>query len=256
MARKVLSEAMSTNTYDLSKMTSYELKEVLAPIRDAVAKRVVAIKKSGLPSPSLRALQTSGGNLSAKGKDKSALINEINRGKSFINMKTSTIKGSRSFLSEITKKKSDAEKSGIIKNLDEIAPDYTELKDRAKGRFWETLHKLKQDGFQLQAEEYDTANNLIRIAFKGKSPDKAFLNAVVPEEAWQYVNMESSDLDDKQKALKELAENIIDKTAMPNDERRKKGKIKGDKLDSYWAEKIAKMVEVYSKWLKDNPEFR
>jgi len=183
MARKVLSDSLSTNTYDLSKMTSYELKEVLAPIRDAVAKRVVAIKKSGLPSPSLRALQTSGGNLSAKGKDKSALINEINRGKSFLNMKTSTIKGSRSFLKEITKKKSDAEKSGIIKNLDEIAPDYTELKDRAKGRFWETLHKLKQDGFQLQTEEYDTANNLIRIAFKGKSPDKSFLNAVVPEEA-------------------------------------------------------------------------
>ena len=184
------------------------------------------------------------------------MINEINRGKSFLNMKTSTIKGSRSFLKEITKKKSDAEKSGIIKNLDEIAPDYTELKDRAKGRFWETLHKLKQDGFQLQAEEYDTANNLIRIAFKRKSPDNAFLNAVVPEEAWDYVNMESSDLDDKQKALKELAENIIDKTAMPNDERRKKGKIKGDKLDSYWAEKISKMVEVYSDWLKDNPEFR
>lgn len=256
MARKVLSEAMSTNTYDLSKMTSYELKEVLAPIRDAVAKRVISIKKSGLPSPALRSLESSGGNLSAKGKDKSALINEINRGKSFINMKTSTITGSRSFLKEITKKRSEAEKSGIIKDLDELAPDYTELKDRAKGRFWETLHKLKQDGFQLQAEEYDTANNLIRIAFKGKEPDKAFLNAVVPEEAWEYVNMESSELDDKQKALKELAENIIDKTAMPNDQKRKERRLKGDKLDSYWAEKIAKMVEVYSKWLKDNPEFR
>ena len=254
MARKVLSDALSTNTYDLSKMTSYELKEVLAPIRDAVAKRVVAIKKSGLPSPSLRALQTSGGNLSAKGKDKSALINEINRGKSFLNMKTSTIKGSRSFLKEITKKKSDAEKSGIIKNLDEIAPDYTELKDRAKGRFWETLHKLKQDGFQLQSEEYDTANNLIRIAFKGKNPEKAFLNAVVPEEAWDYVDRVL--LTDKQRALQDLVVNMTEKTAMPDDERRKKGRLKGERLDSYWAEKIAKMIEVYSDWLKDNPEYR
>lgn len=253
MGRKVLSEALDASIYDLSKMTSYELKEVLAPIRDAVHKRVVAIKKSGVPSPAIKSLTSSGGLLSSKGKDKTALIDEINRGKSFLNMKTSTIKGSKSYLSEITRKQSDAEKTGIIKNLDEIAPDYTELKDRSKGRFWETLHKLKQDGFQLQPEEYDTANNLIRIAFKGKSPDKSFLNAVVPEEAWEYVDRVL--LTDRQRALKDLAEDMITKTAMPDDERRKKGRLKGDKLDSYWAEKIAKMVEVYAKWVKDHPEY-
>lgn len=255
MGRKVLSEALDSSIYDLSKMTLYELKEVLAPIRDAVHKRVVAIKKSGVPSPAVKSLSSSGGLLSAKGKDKSALIDEINRGKSFLNMQTSTIKGSRTYLKDITKKKVQGERAGVLKSLDEIAPDYTELTDRSKGRYWETLHKLKQDGFQLQAEEYDIANNLIRIAFKGKNPGKNFLNAVVPEEAWDYVNMESSDLDDKQKALKELAENIIDKTAMPNDELQEKGRLKKHKLDSYWAEKIAKMIEVYSKWARDHQEY-
>lgn len=255
MGRKVLTEALNSSIYDLSKMTSYELKEVLAPIRDAVHKRVVAIKKSGVPSPAIRSLNSSGGLLSAKGKDKSALIDEINRGKSFLNMQTSTIKGSRTYLKDITQKQFQGERAGVLHELDEIAPDYTELTDRSKGRYWETLHKLKQDGFQLQPEEYDTANNLIRIAFKGKEPDKNFLKAVVPEEAWDYVTQYDDDLDERQKALKELATNIVEQTAMPNDELRHQGRLKKHKLDSYWSEKIAKMIEVYSKWAKDNPEY-
>lgn len=230
MGRKVLSEALDASIYDLSKMTSYELKEVLAPIRDAVSKRVVAIKKSGVPSPALKSLTSSGGLLSSKGKDKTALIGEINRGKSFLNMKTSSIKGSRSYLKEITRKQTEGEKSGILKSLDEIAPDYTELSDRSKGRFWETLHKLKQDGFQMNPEQYDTANNLIRVAFKGKNPSESFLKTI-PDEAKEYVK-EHSELDYDYN----------------------RSKLRGKNLDSYWAEKIAKMVEAYDDWQKMNPE--
>ena len=234
MARKVLAQAMDTSLYDLSKMTKYELREYLAPVRDAVNKRVQAIKKVGVPSPALKSLESSGGLLSSKGADKKMLISEIQRGKAFLNLKTSTVKGGRQFAKEITKKQSDAQKVGIDKKIEDFAPDYTNLTDRNKGRFWQTLHKLKQDGFQMSPEQYDTNNALIRTAFKGKRPDQKFLQTI-PDEASEYVQEHSE---------------------LPSDMDYASGKLKKDKLDAYWSEKIAKMVEAYNEWMMDNPEIR
>ena len=232
MARKVLKQAMDTSLYDLSKMTKYELREYLAPVRDAVNKRVHAIKKAGVPSPALKSLESSGGLLSSKGADKKMLISEIQRGKAFLNLKTGSVKGAKEYLKDITKQKSEAQKVGIDKRIEDFAPHYFTLSDRNKGRYWETLHKLKQDGFQMSPEQYDTNRALIRTAFKGKRPDEAFLRTI-PSEAKQYVS---------------------DRSYLPGDELYAKGKLRGDKLDAYWTEKVAKMIEAFDEWRKDNVE--
>lgn len=224
---------MSTSLYDLSKMTKYELRETLAPIRDAVAKRVNRIKKAGLPSPALRSLESSGGLLTAKFDDKQTLISEIQRGKAFMKLNTSTIPGAKTYAQNIMKKQSDLERTGIIKSIEDIAPDYTKLSNRGKSRYWEALHKLKQLGIgTLTAENYDLYNALIRTSFKGNRPDNKFLMSTVPEEAWDY---------------------IIENSYIPNDDLYAKGKLKKSELDSYWAEKIAKMIMVFHKWRNDNP---
>ena len=247
---------MSTSLYDLSKMTKYELREVLAPIRDAVNKRVVAIKKANLPSPALKSLETSGGALSSKGKDKQALISEIQRGKAFINLKTGSVAGSQQFLKDVTKKQSDAERSGVLKRVEEFAPDYTELTDRSRGRYWETLHKLKQNGFQFTKEEYDTYNSLVRTAFKSRNPVDKLLDTI-PAEAKDYI-LEHSDIsEEKAEALANgLKEFMSTKSAMANDKEWNDHKLKGKDLDSYWAEKIVKMIEAYDDWMTKHPEFR
>ena len=256
MARKVLAQAMYTSLYDLSKMTKYELREYLAPVRDAVHKRVQAIKKAGVPSPALKSLESSGGLLSSKGADKKMLISEIQRGKAFLNLKTSRMPGARKYLEDIQKKKSDAERVGVNKKLEEIAPDYTKLTDRNKGRFWETLHKLKQDGFQLSPEQYDTYNSLVRTAFKGKNPAQKFLDTI-PAEAKNYI-MSVSDINESEadELKKDLEDFLVKKSAMGNDALVEKHKLHKGDLDSYWSEKIAKMIEAYDEWLKDHPEFR
>ena len=237
MARKTLKDVIDVNLYDLSKMTSYQLKEVLAPIRDAVHKRVSRIHAEKLESPAISALTKSGGELSAKGKDKEALIKEIERGQAFLGYATSRIgtytdkPGAREYTAQQNRFTGD----GFVSNKtgkDIKTPEYSDLTDRKKARFWDVLHKIKQNGIQLNPEEYDAENQLIRTAVKSKDPVGKFLECL-PAEAVEYVRVNS---------------------AIDLDEDYKKGKLKKKKLDEYWTDKITSMFSSYVKWQKENPE--
>lgn len=238
--RYKLSEVEDISLYDLSKMTSYQLKSVLAPIRDAVHKRVSRIHQAKLESPAISALTKSGGALSARGKDKEELIQEIQRGQAFLGYATSKIgtytekPGAR----EYTEQRKQFTGDGFYDNTDMSGrkkiktPEYTDLTDRNKGRFWSVLHKIKQNGIQLRPEEYNEENQLIRTALKSKRPDEQFLK-IIPAEAVSYVRNNS----------------ILEADAEYN-----AGKLRKKNLDNYWTDKITSMFSSYMKWQTDNPD--
>ena len=236
--RYKLPEVEGMSLYDLSKMTSYQLKEVLGPIRDAVHKRVSRIHKAKLESPAISALTKSGGALSARGKDKEGLIQEIQRGQAFLGYATSKIgtytdkPGAR----EYTEQRKQFTGDGFFDNTKEgkkiKTPEYADLSDRNKGRFWTVLHKIKQNGIQLKPEEYNEENQLIRTALKSKRPDEQFLK-IIPAEAVDYVRNNS------------ILEADADYSA---------GKLRKKNLDNYWTDKITSMFSSYMKWQTDTPD--
>lgn len=242
--RRTLKDVVSLDMYDLAKMTKYELQEVLAPIRDATHKRVERIKKEKLESPALSALTKSGGALSSKGKDKQALMHEIMRGQAFLSYATSRIgtysdkPGAR----EYTKQRNRTSGDGFFftnevkpngKNGKIRIPDYSDLSDRKKGRFWTVLHKIKQNGVQLSPEMYNEENMMIRTVVKSNDPVGAFMK-IIPEEAKNYV---------------------LEKSEMEKDSDYHRGKIKKKDLDEYWTDKITSMYSAYIDWKMEHPEF-
>lgn len=238
MARKRLYEVEKLTMFDLSKMTSYELREVLAPIRDATAKRVRRIEKGKYESPAVQGLMKTGGLLSVQGKDKATLIREIQRGQAFLSRGTSRIGSTSIFRNGLEEKQIGAKEYTQKYNKTDIlfgnkkAPEYSSLSDRKKGRFWNVLHKIRQNGIQLSAEEYDTENQLVRIAVKSNNPTNAFLNSI-PAEAKEYVENNSHIEMDKDWVS---------------------GKLRKEKLDNYWTEKITAMYSAYIKWKREHPE--
>lgn len=238
MARKTLKDVLDYDIYDLSKLTSYELREVLAPIRDATHKRVSRIKKEKLESPALSALTRSGGALSAKGKDKQSLIHEIQRGQAFLSYATSKIGtyGEKPGARKYTESRNRFTGDGFVSNETGKkirTPEYSDLTDRKKGRFWTTLHKIKQNGVQLSPEMYNEENQMLRTAIKSNDPQGAFLN-IIPKEAKEYV---------------------LEKSKMEKDIDYTKGKIKKKDLDEYWTDKLTSMFSAYVDWKLDHPEY-
>lgn len=229
-----LYEVQSLTEYDLSKMSKYDLQRVLAPIRDATNKRVKRIQKGKLEAPSLSALTKGGGALSTKGKDKSGLIGEILRGKAFLGMATSKISGefgARAYTEARNKRRKESTETFGYESMFDVgkrAKDYTDLSDKAKGTYWNIMHKVKQKGIQLKPEQYNETHALVVSISASRNFVGAFLNTI-PAEAHQYV---------------------LENSYLPNDEAYRNGKkIKGGK-QNYKVEKIVAMLDGYTKWLE------
>lgn len=239
-SRLRLYEVQNLSEYDLSKLSKYDLQRVLAPIRDATNKRVKRIQKLKLEAPSLSALTKSGGKLSTKGKDKAGLIKEIQRGQAFLGMATSKIggeSGARAYTEARNKRRKESSETFGFESIFDLGKkagrEYTDLSDKAKGTYWDVMHKMKQKGIQLNQEQYDATHSLVVALSSTRNWEDAFLNSI-PAEAREYV---------------------LNESYMPNDDLYHSGKkIKGGKKN-YKAEKIVAMVDAYTKWMVDNPEY-
>lgn len=240
-----LYEVQSLSEYDLSKLSKYDLQRVLAPIRDAANKRVKRIQKAKLEAPSLSALTKSGGRLSTKGKDKAGLIKEIQRGQAFLGMGTSRIGGefgARAYTEARNKRKKESmETFGYLTTSPKYdlsafgkngRKDYSDMSDKAKGTYWNIMHKIKQKGIQFNEEQYNIHDALVVALSSTRNWEDAFLNSI-PAEAREYV---------------------LNKSYMPNDELyHAKKKIKGG-YENYKVEKVVEMIDAYTKWKVDHPE--
>ena len=87
-------EILDADIADLKKLTGKELRNVVATLRDASAKRYQRAVKAGELSPAVVAFRDKyGGKISVKGKTDKELRRELQKGYYFLNSKTSTSTG-------------------------------------------------------------------------------------------------------------------------------------------------------------------
>ena len=83
------------NNFD--KMKRNELVKQMQPTIDAANKRIKRLQGMKTLSPALNAVMDSGGKFSLKGKSRNEVLKESSRAIAFINMKTSTVSGTKQF---------------------------------------------------------------------------------------------------------------------------------------------------------------
>ena len=105
--RKQLPDGFTTMKRD-------ELAKAMKPTIDAANKRLKRLQGMKTLSPALNAVMESGGNFSLRGKNRNEVLKEASRAISFINMKTSTVSGAKSFEANFARKLSN--KSQNISN--------------------------------------------------------------------------------------------------------------------------------------------
>ena len=91
-----------------------ELAKAMQPTIDAANKRLKRLQGMNTLSPALNAVMENGGNFSLRGKNRNEVLKEASRAISFINMKTSTVSGAKSFEANFARKLSN--KSQNISN--------------------------------------------------------------------------------------------------------------------------------------------
>lgn len=120
-------EILDADIADLKKLTGKELRNVVATLRDASAKRYQRAVKAGELSPAVVAFRDKyGGKLSVKGKTDKELRRELQKGYYFLNAKTSTSTGRKAVQEAL-------EKSTGVK----LDPEQTK-------QLWETIDKMSE----------------------------------------------------------------------------------------------------------------
>lgn len=141
-----LETALSFTTKQLNKMTESELRKVVSVTRSVARKRYERLVESDIYSPSKEYLQKSAKGETilptVKGMDKTDLINEYKRQRHFIELKTSTVKGTKKAQKEVQHATEE------ITGRDLTPEEVTEV--------WETVGEL-QDGEMGGAFDYKKA---------------------------------------------------------------------------------------------------
>ena len=124
-----VTDILNMDIRDFNKLGLSDLRKVVGRLVSAVNKRIRRFMKSGISTPATRALETSGGMLSTKGKDLNQLRTEYARGRDFLNMETSSRKG----YEDVQKKTVETLKGRGVdvttEELDDIFEVYGRLKE-------------------------------------------------------------------------------------------------------------------------------
>lgn len=92
------------------KMGRDEFRKAIQATIDAANKRLKRLEESKMISPAYQSAMSSGGKFTLRGKNRNELIKEGARAIAFINMKTSTVKGARSYENSFISKLSNKAK--------------------------------------------------------------------------------------------------------------------------------------------------
>ena len=170
MARMTLKQAMQVE--DLKGLSKRELMDILAPIRDAANKRLGRLEQAGQSNaPAFQAAMESGGKIyGSKYSSMKDIKSEIERGRSIINYKTSTVSGTKAFEKRMTGKIPKQGKSTFKADLVDV-PDYGDLSGDQITAYWKIMDELGELGQTgLTTEMYNTMKALVRAAVQSDDP--------------------------------------------------------------------------------------
>lgn len=159
-------QILDTDIADLKKLTGKELRNVVATLRDASAKRYKRAVEKGELDPAIVAFRDKyGGKISVKGKTDAQLRRELQKGYYFLQAKTSTASGRKAVRQAL-------ESSTGVK-----------LTEKQTKKLWEVVDKMSElyEAGSLPAfgalKSPDVRNYVAQQVSKGKSVDEILRNA-------------------------------------------------------------------------------
>ena len=153
---------LNMSTRQLNALDAKDLARVSGRLRSAANKRLRRLEKSGMESPAYRNAMRGGGSFSTKDKDLVGLRNEFLRMKTFMEGKTSTVRGAK----QAQKKMVDEfKKAGVDmqeENVDRVMRLYERLKEIDPSVSLKQFKYAVQDSVSKYVEQDMTDEEIMR----------------------------------------------------------------------------------------------
>lgn len=150
---------LDANIQDIKDLSDKDLRANVTKLMSAANKRIKRLEKAGLHSPALREVERTGGKFSVAGKNRTQLLQELQRIKSFYSMETSSVKGAKKNVENI--------KSGMKKALsdkgmltEDVATSIDDMSEADRDRLWEAVDKMRE----LKPNDFNYKEWLAKVA--------------------------------------------------------------------------------------------
>lgn len=157
-----VNDILNMSTRQINALDAKDLARVSGRLRSAANKRLRRLEKSGMESPAYRNAMRGGGSFSTKDKDMVGLRNEFLRMKTFMEAKTSTVRGAK----QAQKKTVDEfKKAGVDiqeENVDRVMRLYGRLKEIDPSVSLKQFKYAVQDSVSKYVEQDMTDEEIIR----------------------------------------------------------------------------------------------
>lgn len=206
--RVTAGDVLNYTDIDVAKMTKEELVTAVKAVNKSVNQRVNRLRKADAgETAAVRSLMESGGMPTTKGKSRNQLIHELERGRSFLNMKTSTVRGERRVREDYNerlygKRKAAAARDG---SGDELKP-LTEAQER---QMWKNYNKWCEqhatEKQRLGSAQIIRAITKIMQSNPRKYRSYKSVNAEMDNRGYSYEALEARELELERMELEEIA---------------------------------------------------
>ena len=122
-----VSDILNLSDIDINRLSERDLAKVTRRLADAANKRIKNLQKLESRSPALAYVEENGGLFRTGGKNINELRAEFARARTFLSLKTSTLKGAKK----------------VRREFEEYVGQ--ELTDKQVGHFWKIFHRLQTD---------------------------------------------------------------------------------------------------------------
>ncbi len=143
-----LKEARNYEYKDFIKLPKSEQKKVAQVINKSVTRRMQNLEKIGADSYAVNAYNKAGGVISVKGQSTLQLWRSVARGKTFLDAKTSTVRGY----------------IAVIENMAEQMhiPEYVTMSSDERNSFWDLYNEVEATGFFEELRAHDLSSDYIQ----------------------------------------------------------------------------------------------
>lgn len=146
-------EIASMDINDFNKLSAKELRLIVGRLVSAVNKRLRRFTKAGISTPATNYMESSGGMMTVKGKNVNQLRAEYARGRSFLNMETSTQAGFKAVQFRIQKTLKDRGISIPVYKMNDMFAVWNRLKELDPSlTVYSQKYKLWQDIANMPAD--------------------------------------------------------------------------------------------------------
>lgn len=153
-----IEEVMNLSASDIEAMTDSELRKATRTLVDAANKRMKRIEqRDEIYSPAyLGARRTGGSFKTSRGTDRQALLNEFKRAKQFLSYKTSTSKGTKSWMKNVEESTGLAFSDSAFELQQQISAVYNDVASLGLSSFEsDQIHEIIRIAIFEQMDEQD-----------------------------------------------------------------------------------------------------